>query len=49
MHNNKIIIAKDLKDFMVIDEKDVLLIYPKNKEQEIRTVRDLIVKRFYDK
>jgi mannose-1-phosphate guanylyltransferase len=49
MHSNKVLIAKDLKDFMVIDEEDVLLIYPKNKEQEIKKVREQVIKKFYDK
>lgn len=49
MHSDKVVIAKDLKDFIVIDEEDVLLIYPKNKEQEIKKVRDQVIKKFYDK
>jgi mannose-1-phosphate guanylyltransferase len=49
MHNNKVVIARDLHDFIIIDEKEVLLIYPKNKEQEIKNVREYVVKKFYDK
>jgi mannose-1-phosphate guanylyltransferase len=49
MHSDKIVIIKDLNDFMVIDEEDVLLIYPKNKEQEIKTIREMVVNKFYDK
>lgn len=49
MHSEKVVIIKDLQDYIVIDEEDVLLIYPKNKEQEIKEVRELVVNRFYDK
>ena len=43
---DKIVVVKDLNDFIVIDEENVLLIYPKNKEQEIRDVREEINNRF---
>lgn len=49
MHNNKVFIAKNLNDYIVIDEEDVLLIYPKNNEQEIKAVREQVVKKFYNK
>ena len=45
-HGNKIIVAKDLVDYMVVDEPDVLLIYPKSKEQEVKQVRTLVGERF---
>ena len=35
---DKLVIIKDLDDFIVVDEEDVLLIYPKNKEQEIKEI-----------
>lgn len=34
--DNKLVVVKDLNDFMIIDQDDVLLIYPKSKEQEIK-------------
>ena len=34
----KLVIVKDLDNFIIVDEEDVLLIYPKNKEQEIKAV-----------
>ncbi len=34
--SGKKVIAKDLNDFIVIDENNTLLIYPKDKEQEIK-------------
>lgn len=36
--NNKLAVIKGLDDYIIIDEKDVLLIYPKSKEQEIKQV-----------
>lgn len=38
MPKDKLLVAKGLEDFMIIDEGDVLLIYPKSLEQEIKTV-----------
>ncbi len=38
MPENKLIVANGLEDFIIIDEEDVLLIYPKSKEQEIKAV-----------
>ena len=38
MPKDKLLVAKGLEDFMIIDEGDVLLIYPKSKEQEIKEV-----------
>ena len=33
-------VIKGLKNMIVIDEGDVLLIYPKDQEQEIKSVRN---------
>ncbi len=38
----KLVVIKDLEEYIVIDEADVLLIYPKNKEQEIKALRKSI-------
>lgn len=35
---NKLAVIKGLKDFIIVDEGDVLLIYPKDKEQEIKEI-----------
>lgn len=35
---NKLLVLRGLEDFVIADEGDVLLIYPKNKEQEIKYV-----------
>lgn len=40
--NNKMLVMKDLEDYIVIDEDDVLMIYPKAKEQEIKALRKKI-------
>ena len=34
----RVIVIKGLKDFIVVDEPDALLIYPKSKEQEIKNI-----------
>jgi len=42
-NNNKQIVIKGLKDYIVVDEEHALLIYPKSDEQEIKgVVQDLI-------
>ena len=38
----KLLVAKGLEDFIIVDEGDVLLIYPKSKEQEIKAVTNAI-------
>jgi mannose-1-phosphate guanylyltransferase len=38
MPKDKLLVAKGLDDYIIIDEEDVLLIYPKSKEQEIKKV-----------
>lgn len=37
---NKILVVKDLHDYMIIDEGDILLIHPLNKEQEIKSISE---------
>lgn len=43
---NKVVVLKDLDDYIVVDEPDVLLIYPKSKEQEIKQVTAIVKERF---
>lgn len=44
---DKLIVIKGLENYIVIDEEDVLLIYPRNEEQEIKKVRSSLEdKRF---
>jgi mannose-1-phosphate guanylyltransferase len=42
--SGKLTVLKDLDNYIVVDENDVLLIYPKNKEQEIKAVTALVKK-----
>lgn len=35
---DKLVVVKDLDNYIIVDEEDVLLIYPKDKEQEIKAV-----------
>ncbi len=42
---DKLVVIKGLEDFIVVDEEDVLLIYPKSKEQEIKAVRNGLDKK----
>ncbi len=43
---DKLVILKGLEDYIVIDEGDVLLVFPKSKEQEIKKVNGLVGERF---
>jgi len=36
---SKLVVIKGLEDYIVIDENDVLLIYPKSEEQAIKELR----------
>ena len=42
----KLVVVKGLDDFIVVDEGDVLLIYPKSKEQEIKAIRNRITEEY---
>lgn len=44
--NGKLVVLKDLSDYIVIDTEDVLLVYPKSKEQEIRQVTNDVRENF---
>ena len=35
---DKLLVVKDLKNYIIVDEDDILLIYPKSKEQEIKAI-----------
>lgn len=36
--SNKIVVIKNLENYIVVDEQDALLIYPKSEEQEIKKI-----------
>ena len=40
--DNKLIVMKGLSNFIIVDEGDVLLIYPRDKEQEIKQIKQKI-------
>lgn len=44
--NGKLVVIKGLEDYIVIDEPDVLMIYPKSKEQEVKQVTQAVEKQF---
>jgi mannose-1-phosphate guanylyltransferase len=35
---NKLVVLRDIDNYIIVDEEDVLIIYPKSKEQEIKAV-----------
>ncbi len=43
---DKLVVVKDLENYIVIEEDNVLLIYPKDKEQEIKQVSKELAARF---
>ena len=43
---DKLVVLRDLDDYIIVDEADVLMIYPKSKEQEIKTLTGKIKERF---
>jgi mannose-1-phosphate guanylyltransferase len=38
----KLVVVKDISDYIIVDTPDALLIYPKSKEQEIKQVTTLV-------
>jgi mannose-1-phosphate guanylyltransferase len=43
---DKLIVLGGLNDYIVVDEADVLLIYPKNREQEVKPLLKGIEENF---
>ena len=43
---DKLVVLRGMEDFIVIDEGDVLVVYPKPKEQEIKKVRGVVEGQF---
>jgi mannose-1-phosphate guanylyltransferase len=39
-NSEKLIVAKGLENFIVVDDDDVLIIYPRKSEQEIKSIRN---------
>ena len=45
-NSNKVIVVDGLKDHIVVDEEEVLIIVPKEKEQEIKQIRQEVQDKF---
>lgn len=45
----KLVVVKGLKDYIVVDDEDVLLIWPKAEEQDIKRLRAVLETRFSEK
>ena len=45
---NKIVVLDSLDDFIVVEEKEILLIFPKTKEQDIKQLRERVKEKFGD-
>ncbi|MFS4469739.1 mannose-1-phosphate guanylyltransferase [Maribacter sp. 2210JD10-5] len=45
-HNKKIVVVDGLSDYIIVDKEDVLLIYPKEKEQDIKKVLNTVKDTF---
>jgi len=45
----KIVVVDGLQDYIIVDKEDVLLIYPKDKQQDIKKVRSQVKENFGDK
>jgi mannose-1-phosphate guanylyltransferase len=45
---NKIVVLDSLDDFIVVEEKEILLIFPKRKEQDIKQLRERVNGKFGD-
>jgi mannose-1-phosphate guanylyltransferase len=45
----KIVVVDGLKDYIIVDKEEVLLIYPKSKEQDIKKVVNKVKEKFGDR
>ena len=45
----KLVVLRDLDDYIIVDENDVLMVYPKSKEQEIKGLTGKIKDAYGDK
>ncbi len=43
---NKVVVVDGLEDYIIVDKEDVLLIYPKSKQQDIKQVRNKVSDTF---
>ncbi|MCM8567768.1 mannose-1-phosphate guanylyltransferase [Gramella jeungdoensis] len=47
-YNQKIVAIRGLSDYIIVEDKDVLMIVPKSEEQEIKELRESVMKEFGD-
>lgn len=45
----KLVVLEDLQDYIVVDTEDVLLVFPKEKEQDIKILLEEVKSKFDDK
>ena len=46
---DKLVVIDGIKDYIVVDKEDVLMIYPKEKEQEIKSLLAAVKQKFNNK
>ncbi|TRO65731.1 mannose-1-phosphate guanylyltransferase [Christiangramia sabulilitoris] len=46
--NKKIVVLKDLSDYIIVEDENVLMIVPKSEEQEIKRIREQVMKDYGD-
>ncbi|MCF4102227.1 mannose-1-phosphate guanylyltransferase [Gillisia sp. M10.2A] len=44
-HKHKVVVLDGLEDYIVVDDEEVLLIVPKEKEQDIKNIRESVIKK----
>lgn len=44
--SNKVVVVDGLKDYIIVEKEDVLVIVPKSKEQDIKEIRNIVQKKF---
>ncbi|MBJ6366815.1 mannose-1-phosphate guanylyltransferase [Snuella sedimenti] len=47
-NKDKLVVVDGLNDYIIVDKDDVLLIYPKNKEQDIKQILQRVKKKYGD-
>lgn len=45
-HTKKVVVVEGLKDYIIVDEEEVLLLVPKGKEQDIKQIRAKVQEKF---
>lgn len=45
---DKVVVIEGLKDYVIVDENEILFIVPREKEQEIKALRERVQKKFGD-